>query len=146
MAEASDAGDVRMTDIEHEVGKAGRASRPHREAQELEITIGAGDAEQLHAGLRYLSMLAGPLLTAAKHGAFIAKPHGEGPIGEPRRGDARDLRRHVGAQRRHFARLGLHETQDVARIERAEASLENIGKLERGRGDKLVTVQGEVVE
>ncbi len=58
----------------------------------------------------------------------------------------RDLRRHVGAERRHLAGLGLDEAKHVRRIERAQAALEDLGQLERGRRDQAVAVQVEVIE
>ena len=105
-----------------------------------------GGAVQLDAGLGHLPVTARAPLPAAHDGALVAEPDRPRLPPEARRHHARDLRRHVGAERGDLARLGLDEAEHVRRVERAEAALEHLRELERGRRDELVAVEGEVIE
>ena len=138
--------DAGVPDVDHEPFQARRAQRVHGEAEELEVSLGPCHARQLDADLGDLPVLSCPAAASAKHGSLVAEPERRRATAKPGRDDPGDLRRHVGTQRRDFARLRLDEPEHVRRVEHAEAALEDLGELEdRGR-DERVAVQREAVE
>ena len=117
--------------------KLARARRPRTRAiasdEHLGVAVDAGQADALDAGLRDLAVAARAPALAAKHAALVAEPKRRRLIGQPRRDDARDLRRDVGPQHRDLTALRLDEAQQVAALERVVAALHDLGVLEHRR-------------
>jgi hypothetical protein len=138
--------DVGMSEVEHEIREPRRARRTGGDLHELDVPLRSTDPDELDACLRDLPMLARTFLPAAKHRSLVTEPHRRRSIGEAGRRHACDLGCDVGAECGDFAGLGLDETEDVARIERPQATLEHLRQLERGRRDELVAMEREVIE
>ena len=66
-----------------------------RRLQHLEISVGAGDSDELDTGLWDLLIVASTFAPAPQHRSLIAEPRRHRRLGEPRAHHARDLRSHV---------------------------------------------------
>src|SRR5207245_10278376 len=71
------------------------------------------EPDQFDARLVELAVVRDLGLVVAEHVGDVGQPDRLGLVPEPRRHDARDLRRDVGAECQHSARLTVHELEPV---------------------------------
>ena len=133
----------RQVEVDREIGHAELAQRLGREQHGLGIGGRARRADQLDARLAELPL--GPRL-AALHPqdlAGIGQPQRPGRVLQARGRDARDLRRHVGAQAHHALRHRVHQPEGLAGDIGAGGLQEPVLELDQRRLDPLVAARGE---
>ena len=117
--------------------------RLRREQHRLGIRLGRGRADELGAHLEELPL--GPQLAAlyAQDLARIGEPQRPRRGGKARRGQARHLRRHVGAHAHHALAHRVHEAEGVGGRRGTQARKQAVLELDKRRIDALVAVRRE---
>ena len=100
-------------------------------------------ADQLDPGLAELAL--GPEVGALhpQHLAGIGETQGPRLAPQPRGGDARDLERHVGAQRHHALGDRVHQPEAQLRHGRAGTAQQALLELHQRRLHPLIAMAGE---
>ena len=119
----------------------GQGLAGHRDR--LDVGRRTGGANQFRAHLPDLAL--GPHLRRpdTQYLPGVAQAQRPRPMRQPGRGDTRDLRRHIGAQRDHAVRDRVHCAERVARHRAAGPRQQRLLELDERRLDALVAVRCE---
>ena len=133
----------RQGDVDRQIRHADRGQRLAGDRDRLDIGGRSRRADQLGADLAELAL--GPDLGAfdPQHLAGIAEAQRPRRVAEPGRGDARDLRRHVGAHADHAVRGRVHHAKGGGRHRRAGAGEQRLLEFDERRLDPLVAMRGQ---
>ena len=133
----------RQGEVDREIGHPDRRQRLARHRDHLDIGGRPAGADQLGPGLPDLPL--GPHLRPLdpEHLAGIAQPQRPRLVRQPGRGDAGDLRRHVGAHPDHAVRDRVHRAKGVARHRGAGARQQRLLEFDQRRLHPLVAVRAQ---
>ena len=109
----------------------------------LHIGRRTGGTDQLGPDLPELALRPHLRCSDAQHLTGIAQAQRPRPVRQPGRGDAGDLRRHVGAHRNHPVRDRVHRAERVARHAASRTRQQRLLELDDWRLDPLVAVRRE---
>ena len=135
-----------MSEIERKLVEPRRSHRRSGDREHFEIPGARAAPDQLETGLVNLPLAACALDPTPDDGAFVTEAHRHRRVREPRRYEACDLRRHVGAERDDFSRFGLYEAENLTGVERTHVVLEHVGVLEGRDAHRFVAEPFEAAE
>ena len=133
----------RHRDVDREVRHADRGERLAGNRDDLDIGGGADGADQFGADFADLPL--GPDFRSRhpQHLARITQPQRPRCGAKPGRRDARDLRRHIGANADHPMRHRVHQPESRRRHRRAGAGEQRLFEFDEWRLDPAIPVRGE---
>ena len=100
-------------------------------------------ADQLRSGLADLPFRPHLRTFNPENLTGITEPERPRHVRHPAGGDARDLRRHIGADSDHAVRNRVHQTEGVARCRGPGARQQRLLELDERRLDPLIAVRSE---
>ncbi len=133
----------RQSDVDRQLGHADCGQRLAGDRYRLDIGGRSRRPDQLGADLADLAL--GPDLGAGdpQHLSGIAEAQRPRRVAEPRRGNPRDLRRHVGAHPDHPVRGRVHHAKGGGRHRRPGAGEQRVFEFDERRLDPLVAMCGQ---
>ena len=134
---------LHLTDVDGEVAGADRLQAFDDHGDHLGIGFGARQADQFHAALKNLPILAGLLFGVAQNPAGITETVGKGDVAHTGGDDAGHLRRDVRGDGEKFAALAVVEAKGALAQPFAKAPFQDVEIFERRRHDRPESPPGE---
>ena len=131
----------RQGEVDGQTGHAERCERLAGHRDRLDIGLRARRADQLGADLADLALRPDLGAFDPQHLARIAQPQRPRRVAEPGRGDAGDLRRHVGAHPDHAVRDRVHQAEGGRRHRRPGAREQCLLEFDERRLDPLIAMR-----
>ena len=134
---------ARQSDVDRQLRHADRGQRLAGNRDRLDVGVRARRPDELGPDLADLAL--GPDLGAGnpQHLPGIAEAQRPRCVAKPRRGDPRDLRRHVGAHADHPVRGRVHHAKGGGRHRRPGSGEQCVFEFDERRLDSLVAMCGQ---